>query len=241
MKLLAETLPGALSDRAAATDSRTHMRLATLLVFVLLTLAPMAARAQVYACPDEQGGMRLSKVEEAGCSTYLKAGDEGALKGVRARLRLPWVEEEARQREAEAQRRLEQLPFSAAVRDAASRYSVDPALVHAVIFAESAYNPLAVSEKGAIGLMQVMPDTGARYGVREKDLHHPARNVQTGTRYLADLLELFEGDVALALAGYNAGENAVLRFGRRIPPFPETKAYVPRVLEQWRRLRAVTM
>jgi len=217
------------------------MRLATLLVFVLLTLAPMAARAQVYACPDEQGGMRLSKVEEAGCSTYLKAGDEGALKGVRARLRLPWVEEEARQREAEAQRRLEQLPFSAAVRDAASRYSVDPALVHAVIFAESAYNPLAVSEKGAIGLMQVMPDTGARYGVREKDLHHPARNVQTGTRYLADLLELFEGDVALALAGYNAGENAVLRFGRRIPPFPETKAYVPRVLEQWRRLRAVTM
>jgi soluble lytic murein transglycosylase-like protein len=217
------------------------MRSHRLLLAALLALAPFAARAQVYACADEQGGMRLSKVEAPGCSLYLKSGDEGALKGVRARLRLPWAEEEARQREAEAAQRLEQLPFSAAVRDAASRYSVDPALVHAVIFAESAYNPQALSDKGAIGLMQVMPDTGARYGVKEHDLRNPTRNVQAGTRYLADLLQLFEGDVELALAGYNAGEGAVLRFGRRIPPFPETKAYVPRVLEQWRRLRPVAM
>jgi soluble lytic murein transglycosylase-like protein len=217
------------------------MRSRTLLLAALLATAPLAARAQVYACADEQGGMRLSKAETPGCSLYLKSGDEGALKGVRARLRLPWVEEEARQREAEAAKRLEQLPFSAAVREAASRYSVDPALVHAVIFAESAYNPQALSDKGAIGLMQVMPDTGARYGVKEQDLRNPTRNVQAGTRYLADLLQLFEGDVELALAGYNAGEGAVLRFGRRVPPFPETKAYVPRVLEQWRRLRSVSM
>lgn len=221
------------------------MRRTTLVLLVLLALAPLPLRAQVFACPDEQGGMRLSKVEEAGCSLYLKSGDEGALKGVRARLRLPWAEEEARAREAQAERRLEQslatLPFSATVREAANRYSVDPALVHAVIFAESAYNPLAVSDKGAIGLMQVMPDTGARYGVKEKDLRNPVRNVHAGTRYLADLLELFEGDVELALAGYNAGEGAVLKFGRRIPPFAETKAYVPRVLERWRRLRSVSL
>lgn len=221
------------------------MRLALSLLSASLALLPLPAWSQVFACPDDQGGMRLSKVEESGCAVYLKAGDEGALKGVRARLRLPWAEEEARQREAAAQARLAQtlaaLPFSAAVRDAAHRFSVDPALVHAVISAESAYDPLAVSDKGAIGLMQVMPDTGARYGVKEKDLRNPVRNVHTGTRYLAELLELFGGDVELALAGYNAGEGAVLKFGRRIPPFAETRAYVPRVLERWRKLRAVVM
>jgi soluble lytic murein transglycosylase-like protein len=221
------------------------MRLVPVLLLALAPLVPATAAAQVFACPDEHGGMRLSRVEAEGCSLYLKAGDEGALKGVRARLRLPWAEEEARLREAAAQERLEQtlaaLPFGQMVRDAASRYSVDPALVHAVIFAESAYNPQAVSDKGAIGLMQVMPDTGARYGVKEQDLRNPARNLQAGTRYLADLLELFGGDVELALAGYNAGEGAVLKFGRRIPPFAETRAYVPRVLERWRQLRAVRM
>jgi soluble lytic murein transglycosylase-like protein len=221
------------------------MRPALPLLLGLLALLPLSAGAQVFACPDNQGGMRLSKVEEPGCAVYLKAGDEGALKGVRARLRLPWAEEEARRREAEAQQRLARtlaaLPFSAAVREAARRFSVDPALVHAVIFAESAYNPLAVSEKGAIGLMQVMPDTGARYGVKEKDLRNPVRNVLAGTRYLAELLELFEGDVELALAGYNAGEGAVLRFGRTVPPFAETRAYVPRVLERWQKLRAMVM
>ena len=78
--------------------------------------------------------------------------------------------------------------------------------------------------------MQVMPDTGRRYGVQEKELRQPRQNIRTGTRYLADLIRLFDGDLRLALAGYNAGENIILRSGRQIPPYAETQAYVPRVL-----------
>jgi soluble lytic murein transglycosylase-like protein len=85
--------------------------------------------------------------------------------------------------------------------------------------------------------MQVMPDTGRRYGVKEKELKQPAQNIRTGAQYLADLIDMFDGDLKLALAGYNAGENAVLRHGRNIPPFAETQAYVPRVLRFYDTLR----
>jgi soluble lytic murein transglycosylase-like protein len=106
-----------------------------------------------------------------------------------------------------------------------------------VIAAESNYNPNARSNKGAVGLMQVMPDTGRRYGVKEKELKHPEKNIRAGVQYLADLIDLFDGDLKLALAGYNAGENAVLRHGRKVPPFAETQAYVPRVLRFYDTLR----
>jgi soluble lytic murein transglycosylase-like protein len=86
--------------------------------------------------------------------------------------------------------------------------------------------------------MQVMPDTGRRYGVRDQELRVPQRNIATGARYLADLLRLFRGDVELALAGYNAGEHAVLRYGEAVPPYAETKAYVPRVVSLWKTLSA---
>jgi hypothetical protein len=129
-------------------------------------------------------------------------------------------------------------PYHAEVRAAADRFAVDPALLHAVIEAESKYNPKAVSPKGAIGLMQVMPETARRYGVRAHDLRVPQQNIATGAQYLADLLRLFGGNVELALAGYNAGEHAVARYGETIPPYPETKAYVPRVVGVWKALRA---
>ena len=116
---------------------------------------------------------------------------------------------------------------------------VDPALVHAVITVESNYRASAVSPKGAIGLMQVMPPTGRRYGI--VNLTDPESNLAAGTAYLRDLLRLFGDDLNLALAAYNAGENAVLRFGRKIPPYPETQAYVPRVLAHYRALRAAFM
>jgi soluble lytic murein transglycosylase-like protein len=122
------------------------------------------------------------------------------------------------------------------VKAAADRFRLDPALIHAVIEAESRYDPKAVSGKGAIGLMQVMPETGRRYGVKARELRAPARNIATGAQYLADLLRLFEGDVELALAGYNAGEHAVARYGEAIPPYAETQAYVPRVLGFWKAL-----
>lgn len=129
-------------------------------------------------------------------------------------------------------------PFHREIAAAARTHGLQPALLHAVISAESAYRAQAVSPKGARGLMQVMPATAARYGVGAAALAEPATNIATGTRYLADLLQMFAGDVALALAAYNAGEHTVLRYGRRIPPYPETEAYVPRVLRVYEALRA---
>ena len=120
---------------------------------------------------------------------------------------------------------------------AAKQHEIDPALVHAVIAAESGYNPEAVSNKGAIGLMQIMPDTGRRYGAKTKDLYSPGENIAVGVRYLAELIEMFDGDIVLAIASYNAGENAVIRFGRKVPPYPETRAYVPRVLRYYESLK----
>jgi soluble lytic murein transglycosylase-like protein len=107
---------------------------------------------------------------------------------------------------------------------------LDPELVHAVVQAESAYRPDAVSPKGAVGLMQVMPDTGRRFGVR--DLGDPEANLAAGTAYLGYLLDLFS-DLSLALAAYNAGEGAVMRHGNRVPPYPETRAYVQGILDSY--------
>ena len=111
----------------------------------------------------------------------------------------------------------------------ASRDSrLEPALVHAVVRAESAYRADAVSPKGAIGLMQLMPATAERYGV--SDPRDPAQNLRGGTRYLRDLLAMFDNDLKLALAAYNAGENAVIRYGNQVPPYDETREYVRKVV-----------
>ena len=110
----------------------------------------------------------------------------------------------------------------------ARRHGVDPDLVHAVIRAESAYNPRARSHAGACGLMQLMPATARRFGVR--DIWEPAQNIRGGVTYLRFLLDRFEGDIRLVLAAYNAGEGAVAKYGNRIPPYRETRTYVRRVL-----------
>lgn len=117
--------------------------------------------------------------------------------------------------------------YAALIDEAAQKAKVDPALVHAVVKAESAYNPDAVSPKGAVGLMQLMAGTAQRYGVTDR--YDPVENLSAGTRYLRDLLDMFN-DTTLAVAAYNAGENAVIRHGNQIPPYSETKGYVARVL-----------
>jgi len=127
------------------------------------------------------------------------------------------------------------------IRQIAGKQDVDPALVKAVMAVESGFNPSAVSPKGAIGLMQVIPDTGARFGVSadahrtvEQKLADPRTNISAGVRYLRWLMELFPNNLELALAAYNAGEGAVQRYNNRIPPFPETQQYVSTVLQFYR-------
>lgn len=109
----------------------------------------------------------------------------------------------------------------------ADRYGVDPTLVRAVIQVESDFNPNCVSHKGARGLMQLMPATAKRFGV--STVHDPEQNIHGGVRYLAYLLDLFNEDLPRVLAGYNAGENAVLKYGG-IPPYEETGTYVKRAM-----------
>lgn len=132
--------------------------------------------------------------------------------------------------------RVVQIPnqkYTRLINEAARLTALDPALVHAVIAVESGYNAAARSPKGAIGLMQVMPATASRYGVPDPATS-PEANLRAGTRYLRYLMELFENRIELVLAAYNAGENAVLRHGSRIPPFRETQLYVPAVLARYR-------
>lgn len=115
----------------------------------------------------------------------------------------------------------------------ATKYGVDPMLIYLVMREESGFNYRAVSRVGARGLMQLMPATAARLGVR--NIHDPVENVGAGTRYLRSLIDMFGGDVNLALAGYNAGEGAVIKYGRRIPPYRETVNYVWRINTAYRR------
>lgn len=119
------------------------------------------------------------------------------------------------------------------IAQAAAKHQVDVKLLHAVIQSESAYDANAVSSAGAVGLMQLMPATARRYGVTDR--RDPDQNINGGTRYLKYLLKLFDSNLNLAVAAYNAGENAVIRYHHSIPPYPETRNYVKQVLALYNR------
>jgi soluble lytic murein transglycosylase-like protein len=124
------------------------------------------------------------------------------------------------------------------IRQNGNKYNVDPYLIFLVMEQESHFNPRVVSPKGARGLMQLMPGTAARFGVRRP--HDPAQNISGGTRYLRELLNRFNNRVDLVLASYNAGEGAVAKFGNRVPPYRETRNYVKKISYRYKRTTART-
>ena len=119
--------------------------------------------------------------------------------------------------------------------ESGSRNGVDPVLLYAIMHRESSFHRTAVSPKGARGLMQLMPGTAARFGV--SNIFDPRQNIEGGARYVRFLLDTFDGDVRLALAGYNAGEGAVMKYGNRVPPYAETQEYVRRISERYELMR----
>jgi soluble lytic murein transglycosylase-like protein len=134
---------------------------------------------------------------------------------------------------------LSHLPYADEVAAVAKGSGLDPVLVHALISVESGHRQDALSPKGAVGLMQLMPGTALRYGVRSPG-KSPEDNLRAGTMYLRDLLSMFDNRLDLALAAYNAGEGAVQKYGNRIPPYRETRNYVPAVMERYEEWKAIT-
>lgn len=195
------------------------MRIRTLLVCLVYGLAlPLAATAEVYKYRDARGHIHLTDKPMRGMQLVKRYSiSTGRIVGpVSPASTL-----------AEMNRRRERL--APLIERAAAENALRPALIHAVVRAESAYRADAVSSKGAVGLMQLMPGTAERYGV--VDRYDPAQNLRGGSTYLRDLLEMFDDDLALALAAYNAGENAVIRYGNKIPPYQETQGYVRKVID----------
>jgi len=180
---------------------------------LVLLLSSHPAAADIYSYVDEYGVRHISNVPD----------DQ--------RYRLVM-----RTKRAHASHRAERAAYATHVQSVAKALSLDPALIEAVIQAESAFNPHAVSHKGAVGLMQLMPETAARYGVYDR--RDPTQNIIGGARYLRDLLDEFR-DLPLALAAYNAGEGAVRRYGNSIPPYQETQTYVRRVQDFYSRFRGL--
>lgn len=191
-------------------------------VFLLLALLwAAAAQADVYVKEDADGALVLTDAPGG-------EGFELLLRGERDTAAAP-VAAAARAEHPSAQQHAPRIERAARVA------GVDASLLHAVIRAESAYNPRAVSPKGAAGLMQLMPATARRYGVADR--FDPDQNVLGGALYLRDLLARFDGQLELALAAYNAGEGAVQKYGGRIPPYAETQRYVPQVMHNYRSLQ----
>jgi soluble lytic murein transglycosylase-like protein len=172
---------------------------------------------EIYRFVDSKGVVHLTdRPPHDGYQLIRRAGTEVRRVGNKSRINF---------RDKDANRKR----FASKIAEVASRYQVPEALVHAVIAIESAYDPNAISRAGAVGLMQLMPATAKRYGVANR--RNPSANLTGGTRYLKDLLLRFDSNLELALAGYNAGENAVEKFGNQIPPFDETQNYVRKVMK----------
>lgn len=175
------------------------------------------AHADIYAGINDDGVAAFTDRPQAGYSFFMRTED------------LP--RNSAARQQSNGGFRLGMQRYAATIEQVAAEQNLAPELLHAVVQVESGYNAHAVSSRGAVGLMQLMPATARRLGVADR--RDPLANLRGGARYLRDLLGLFGGDLPLALAAYNAGEAAVLRHDRRIPPFSETIAYVNAVQRRY--------
>jgi soluble lytic murein transglycosylase-like protein len=191
---------------------------ANALFILAVAAAPGLAKADVYSFTDPGGIEHFSNVPSDSRYKLLIASPSDAVVSSAKVRTVDWPAQSAK--------------YDGLIRGAAEAATIQAALVRAVIVVESGFNPLALSKRGAIGLMQLLPATARRYGV--KDIYDPEQNVRAGAHYLSDLLARFDSNMELALAAYNAGEEAVERYGRRIPPYQETLNYVPRVMRIYR-------
>ncbi|MGH8134057.1 MAG: lytic transglycosylase domain-containing protein [Steroidobacteraceae bacterium] len=182
-------------------------------------LAMQAAHAAIYAFTDERGIVHYSNVPSDARYQMVIAGPVGE---TTARHFIEVALDKSQQ-------------YSGLIEVAATASRLEPALVRAVMVAESGADPQAVSKRGARGLMQLMPETARQYGVR--NLLDPAENIRAGSQYLRYLTDRYRNDLHLVLAAYNAGPAAVDQSGGRIPPLKETLDYVPRVLEIYSHLQ----
>lgn len=206
----------------------------------LLTLGWAPLSADVYTFKDSSGVVHLTNIapdkgkpyrivhkelhqKNQGTSTLSAAKSQGTITIVKMPAYSPKNPPKSR-----IVRNKNSKVLQPAITQTAYRYKIDPKLLNAIITVESAYNPGAVSEKGAVGLMQLMPGTAKRYGVA--DSFDPTENIEGGARYVNDLLDRFS-NLNLALAAYNAGEGAVTRYGDQIPPYRETQDYVNKVMQ----------
>ena len=190
-----------------------HSAALAVLAVGILMCAPSPTSAQIASYVDQQGKHVYVNAEPPQAKSARRARQPGELAGAEGTL--PGI----------TSVKLDQM-----VQQVAERHRLDPDLVRAVVLAESGGNPQARSRKGALGLMQLIPATAQRYGVR--NAFDPAQNLDGGTHYLRDLLDRYNGDVEKSLAAYNAGEGAVDRFGG-VPNFRETRSYVQKITNSY--------
>ena len=233
----------------------------TWVVAALAGLLAMPARADVWTFVDAQGTTHFAtaRVDDS-YELFLRGSDSFSVGNNFARGALDLIGEPATGDEAR-RAAVAQTPASLRLmtyfdispnykavkhllREASTRHGIDYELLQALIATESGFDSRAVSPKGAVGLMQLIPPTAARYGVRaekntpiEKKLTDPRTNIRAGSSYLHDLITMFPGQLELAVAAYNAGEGAVQRAGNKIPNYPETRNYVKNVMQLYNQLR----
>jgi soluble lytic murein transglycosylase-like protein len=193
----------------------------TIILIAILSLLSLPSYADIYKYVDKHGRVILTdKPRHSGYKRLVKTwkGWEEA----KVPKNFNWVKNQKK--------------FDPTIRSVAKQHQLPHTLLHAVITAESYYNPDAISKAGAVGLMQLMPGTAKQYGVSNR--RDPKQSIQGGTRYLRYLAKLFNNDLTLMLAAYNAGEGAVKKYGNKIPPYKETQNYVRKVIKFYKKYRS---